>query len=187
MRHALAAFVLALPSLAAARPITAGVELGVNAAKASDNTGADPASSVGLFARVGLTPRLAAQLELQRIRVDDGYGNTGDLKTGTALLVVELGRSGNLVPLLMVGAGIDRASEYDYPNKGTHIEGGFGVEYRATGGFTLGLDARMGGRSIDEDDYAIQDTRAGTALLYAPSPLQAGEYRSARLRFGVSF
>lgn len=189
MRHALVALaalpLLALPSVAAARPITAGVDLGISAAEAQGD-GAEPGTTLGVFARVGLTSRLSAQLELQRIRLADAYGNTGDIKTGTALLVVELGKSGNLVPTLVAGIGVDRASEYDYPSRATHIEGGFGLEYRATGGFTIGADVRMGGRSLDENEYTTLDDRPVIAL-YAPSPLQAGEYRSGRITFGVRF
>ncbi|MDX2087916.1 MAG: outer membrane beta-barrel protein [Kofleriaceae bacterium] len=188
MRNALAPLMVlsvALPSLADARPITAGVDLGLSAAK-SQGEGADPGTTVGLFARVGLTSRLSGQLEVQRIRMPDGYGTSGDIKTATALLVVELGRSGNLVPTLMVGAGVDRASEYNYPSRATHIEGGFGLEYRMSGGFSLGADLRMGGRSLDEDEYVAYDDRPQIAL-YAPSPLQAGEYRSGRVTLGVRF
>jgi hypothetical protein len=190
MRRALVLVLLALPSLAAARPITAGVDLGLSHSEYNSNTDTDASSTLGVFARVGLTSRLAAQLEVQRVRMDDTYGASADLKTGTALLVVELGATGRLVPTLKVGVGLDRASDdYGYgATTGHHIEGGFGLEYRLDGGLTLGADVRMGGRSIDdEQQYAYEDAVPGTIALYAPSALQAGEYRSARLTLGVRF
>ena len=42
-----------------------------------------------------------------------------------------------------------------------HIEGGFGLEYRADGGFVVSADFRLGGRSID-DEYEVQPL-AGTS------------------------
>ncbi|HVK85119.1 MAG TPA: outer membrane beta-barrel protein [Kofleriaceae bacterium] len=186
---ALAVFAFALPSVAAARPFTAGVDLGLSHSEANDTAGTEPSTTLGVFARLGLTSRLAGQIELQRIRTDDTYGTGGDIKTATALLVVELGRSGRLVPTLMAGIGLDRATGY-YMEKAHHLEGGFGLEYRADGGFTLGADVRMGGRTLDEETFYAypEDARTdGYATLYAPSPLQAGEYRSARITLGVRF
>lgn len=191
MRRALAIALvtLALPTIAAARPFTAGVDLGLSHSEANDTSGLEPSTTLGVFARLGLTSRLAGQVELQRIRTDDAYGTGGDIKTATALLVVELGSRGRLVPTLMAGIGLDRANGY-YPQKAHHIEGGFGLEYRAEGGFTLGADVRMGGRTMDEDTYypyrEITATDGYTAI-YAPSPLQAGEYRSGRITLGVRF
>lgn len=187
MRRALVFALLALPSVAAARPITAGVDLGLSHSEYNSNTDTDASSTLGVFARVGLTSRLAAQLEVQRIRMDDTYGTAADLKTGTALLVVELGATGRLVPTLKVGIGLDRASGYyGDTTSGHHIEGGFGLEYRLDGGLTLGADVRMGGRSIDQQTEYAYDDRPEIAL-YAPSALQAGEYRSARVTLGVRF
>ena len=189
MRRVLALTLLALPSVAAARPITAGVDLGLSHSEYNSNTDTDASSTLGVFARVGLSSRLAAQLEIQRIRTDDTYGAAADLQTGTALLVVELGATGRLVPTLMVGVGLDRANaDYGETTTGHHIEGGFGLEYRLDGGLTLGADVRMGGRSIDDETvYAYDDAVPGTIALYAPSGLQAGEYRSARVTLGVRF
>lgn len=206
MRRALAIALvtLALPTIAAARPFTAGVDLGLSHSEANDTSGLEPSTTLGVFARLGLTSRLAGQVELQRIRTDDAYGTGGDIKTATALLVVELGSRGRLVPTLMAGIGLDRANGY-YPQKAHHIEGGFGLEYRASGGFTLGLDVRMGGRSIDDDAKTLPiaggiepdvsartapcggDEEHGTIAYYAPAGLEEGEYRTARLTLGVRF
>lgn len=184
MRRVLAFALVALPSVAAARPITAGVALGIS--HGQDDADDQANSTLGVFARVGLTSRLAAQLEVQRIRMDDTYGAGGDLKTGTALLVVELGRTGRLVPTLAVGVGLDRASDDYYgATTGHHIEGGLGLEYRFDGGLTLGADVRVGGRSVDDKVYAYDDK--AVIALYAPSPLEEGEYRSARVTLGVRF
>lgn len=162
--------VLALPSLADARPFTAGVGVGRTQAKA-DAQG-DASDTAGVFGRLGFTRRLAGQVELARI---------GDnIRTGTALLVVELTSNPHVVPTLSAGFGYDHA---DYAN-GHHTEGGLGLEYRSDGGLVIGGEFRLGGRSITEEAVLLDgDVKA----LYAPSPLQSGEYRSARVFAAIRF
>jgi hypothetical protein len=173
----IAALALALPSLADARPITFGVGLGRTQSKVD----ADANGTQQLFGRVAFTPRLAGQLELQGI--DDPSMN---IRTATVLLVVELGSMGKLVPLLVAGFGYGHASsDWGTETSGTHKEGGFGLEYRADGGLTLGVDLRLGGRSIDQGGEVPVAT--GEIALYAPPGLVAGEYRSGRLYVGIRF
>ena len=173
-----AAALLALPALAQARPLSFGVGLGTTQ---SDNDYDGEANGTKqLFGRIGLTPRLGVQLELQRI--DDPYT---DIRTGTALLVVELGRAGNLVPILVAGMGFDTASSDYAEQSGSHKEGGLGLEYRAEGGLTIGADARLGGRSVD-NDYVTPLREDGLAL-WAPNGLVEGEYRSARIYAAIRF
>jgi hypothetical protein len=177
---AMALAVVALPALANARPITAGLSVGRIQSKADANS--DASATVGLFGRLTLSPRVSTQLELQRIQTDD---TSVDIRTATGLLVVDLGADKHLVPLLMVGGGFDSASySYGSSTDGHHLEGGFGLEYRSDGGFVIGADVRMGGRSIDSDSRAIPLT---DVAYYAPSTLHDGEYRSARLTVGVRF
>lgn len=189
MRSALVAAALstafsatALPSPADATPIAAGASLGRIQSKA--NADGDASDTWQLFGRIGLWPRLAVQLELARIE-----DPTIDVRTATALLVVELGRKGRLVPLLVAGFGYDSAKGRDgsyYEASGTHEEGGVGLEYRFDGGLTLGADLRIGGRSVDEN-YYIQAVE-GDVALYAPSgTLVAGEYRSAHVTAAIRF
>ena len=67
------------------------------------------------------------------------------------MIVVELGSlgaRGQFVPLMMAGIGLDDANANFSDSSGYHIEGGFGLEYRADGGLVIGGDARMGGRSV---------------------------------------
>jgi hypothetical protein len=163
--------VLALPSLADARPFTAGVGIGRTQAKADAQGDANDTAEV--FGRLGFTRRLAGQLELAKIG--------DDIRTGTALLVVELGSHPHLVPTLSAGFGFDRGT-YE---KGSHLEGGFGLEYRSDGGLVIGGEFRLGGRSIDEQDvyYANDDVIA----LWAPESLHAGEYRTARVFAAIRF
>lgn len=170
---------LAAPALADARSITLGAGLGLTQSKAAAEN--EPDDTLQLFGRVGLTSRLSAQLELQRI--EDPYL---DIRTGTALLVVELADSSRLAPLLLAGVGIDRASATWYEGEGTHIEGGFGLEYRAEGGLTIGGDVRLGGRSVENTSevYPLADGAIG---LWLPSQLESGEYRSARLYAAIRF
>jgi hypothetical protein len=165
--------VLALPSLADARPFTAGVGIGRTQAKA-DAQG-DANDTAELFARLGFTRRLAGQLELAKIG--------DDIRTGTALLVVELGSHPHFVPTLSAGVGFDH-SPY---TKGSHMEGGFGLEYRSGGGFVIGGEFRLGGRSIDTPIYYATDD-AGTIAFQEPyAVLQDGEYRTARVFAAIRF
>lgn len=174
-----AVLALALPSLADARPITFGAGLGRIQSKA--NADGDASDTLQVFGRIGFTSRLSAQLELQRVD-DPGV----DIRTGTGLLVVDLGSHPHLVPVLLAGFGFDRASTDWYSATGTHMEGGLGLEYRANNGFTIGADVRIGGRSISED-YVAYPAVEGRIALYGPSGLAEGEYRSMRLAAGIRF
>jgi hypothetical protein len=183
IRSLAVACVIALPSLAAANPVTAGINLGLTQSKEDGANGQDASDTFGLYGRLGFTKRLSGQLEVMKIGTEDGSGVT--IRSGTMLLVVDLTNSGRLVPTISAGVGIDSASyEYGGTTDAKHIEGGFGLEYRAEGGLTIGVDLRMGGRSIDEEDKLVP--LAGVAY-YAPSGLREGEYRSGRLSLGVRF
>jgi hypothetical protein len=182
MRVAAAAASIALAcfaQVATARPITAGASLGRIQSKA--NADGEASDTYQLFGRIGFTPRLSAQLELQKIE-DPSL----DVRTGTALLVVELSSNPRWVPLLLAGIGLDRASNDYYEASGNHIEGGFALEYRAEGGFTIGVDARLGGRSVDQDDQVVPLAEEDV-LFYVPYGLVEGEYRSARLYAAIRF
>ena len=84
----------------------------------------------------------------------------------------------------MAGAGIDHASTDWTSSNAHHFEGGLGVEYRAEGGFVVGADFRLGGRSVDDEEEVY--------YYYIPAPIYApgideGEYRAARIFAGVRF
>ena len=176
-----AATLAAAPTVAEARPITAGVGLGLTQSK--DSAATDPNHTLGVFGRVGLTPRLSAQLDLARLESDD---QNVTLRTGTALLVLDFGGDGHLVPVLLAGLGLDSASySYGGDTSASHVEAGLGLEYRLDGGLTLGADVRVGSRSVDPMPATAYPT--GGALYYAPSTLRDGEYRSARLTAGIRF
>ena len=186
MRIAAAAFalVVALPSLAAARPITAGV--GIGRTQDAANSNGDASDTLALFGRLAITPRVAAQVEVQKISLP--YSTT-TARTETLLVVVDLGRAGHLFPIMFGGLGLDQASDtYGDSASGTHKEGGFGLEYRANGGLTIGADIRLGGRSIDPTYYATPVYNdSGSIALYAPQTLESGEYRSGRVYAAIRF
>jgi hypothetical protein len=192
MRHAIATALAALlfaPSVAAAGPLTAGVNLGLSQSELDGEAGIDPSRTVGLFGRLAFNKRLAGQLELARLQTDDdSYGET-NIRSATASLVVDLGSKGRLVPTLVAGIGMDWAeTSYGETDTAHHIEGGLGLEYRAEGGLTLGVDVRLGGRSLHhEEDIAYPADVRGTVAYLVPSQLQEGEYRSAQLKLGVRF
>ncbi len=177
--------VIALPAIAAANPITAGVNVGMTQSKEDGAAGQDANDTIGLFGRLGFNKRVSGQLEVTKIKTEDGSGVS--IRTATALLVIDLTSKGRLVPTLSAGIGIDNASgEYGSSTDAHHIEGGLGLEYRADGGVTIGAELRMGGRSIDSEDVAYPAVE-GDVLYYAPSTMREGEYRSARLFLGVRF
>ncbi|HTL35957.1 MAG TPA: hypothetical protein VL326_22660 [Kofleriaceae bacterium] len=189
MRLASVAFTIAaiaaLPSLADARPFTAGVGIGRSQSKA-DAEG-EASDTLQVFGRLSFTKRLAVQLELQKLELP--Y-DAATVRSGTLHLVVELGHRGHLFPLLFAGFGGDKFNDaYGYEISGSHTEGGAALEYRADGGLTIGADLRLGGRSIDDDQYKIQPVYNDNSsiALYAPETLQPGEYRSARIYAGVRF
>jgi hypothetical protein len=173
----LASLALLVPAAAHARPITAGA--GVGRLEAENDWDGEADGTVQLFGRLGLTSRVAGQLEVQK-----SEGGSSTVRTGTALIVVEMGQSGHLVPLFVAGLGIDHASDpYGYSQGGSHIEGGFGLEYRFDGGLSLVADVRLGGRSVDQSDVAPPNV-AGQIGLYAPLLIE-GEYRSARIGLAI--
>ena len=185
IRSLVAVAVIALPSVAAANPITAGVNVGMTESKEDGAAGANANDTIGLFGRLGFNKRIAGQIEVTRIKTDDGSGVS--IRTATALLVIDLTSKGRLVPTLSAGIGIDSAStQYGSSTDAHHIEGGLGLEYRAEGGVTIGADVRMGGRSIDSDRQNTPVLQ-GDVLYSSPTTLREGEYRSARLFLGVRF
>lgn len=175
MRVWILAALLALPSLADARPFTAGVGIGRTQAKI--NADGEASDTAQVFARLSFTRRIAGQVELAKI---------GDnARTGTALLLVELGSHPRWVPTMAAGIGFDRA-QYE---SGSHIEGGFGLEYRASGGLVLGAEFRLGGRSLTSETIIAYDDKAepGVIGFWQPEGLHAGEYRTARVFAAVRF
>jgi hypothetical protein len=176
MRSLLAIALVAVPSLANAGPVTVGASVGATQ-QAND---ASPASTLGIFGRIAMTSRLGAQIELSRTDTGDPAAN---VQTASALLVVELAATTRWMPILLAGPGIERS---DLINA-HHIEGGLGLEYRARAGLTIGIDARMGGRSIDSQPQPLYGAVACCTSYTGPSILTAGEYHSIRLAVGARF
>lgn len=176
MRSWLAAAALLVPAAAHARPITAGVGIGVTQPEVNSNVDAD--HTLSLWGRVGLTPVFAAQLEVGRI---DGADQNLSTRSATLLGVLDLAR-GHWVPVLVFGAGIANGSESSGEIDTHHLEAGVGLEYRSPDGFVLGADLRVGDRTVDSDSRPVLDTT------WSPPPTLAdGQYRSARITLGVQF
>lgn len=184
--------ITAATATAGPREVTVGVSTGwTRASDAPDGT--DATRTWGLWGRLRLTPRLAGQLELVRHETQLGcdtctIGTSTEVRTLSALVVVDLADRGRWMPVLVAGYGLDR-DDGTFQSRGHHTEGGFGVEYRADG-FVAGADVRLGGRSVDAQDVVLAGTApvdgvATTAL--APGGLQAGEYHALRVTLGVRF
>ena len=185
LRSLAVVLVATLPSLAAAGPITAGVHLGMTQAKDDGAAGIEPSDTFGLFGRLQFSPRIAGQLEVQKVETD---GGNIDVRTGTASLVIDLVAKGRLIPTLAVGMGLDSATtSYGGETNGHHFEGGFGLEYRADGGLVLGAELRMGGRSLEQSDKLVPLAAEDAVSYYVAPGLREGEYRSARLFLGIRF
>ncbi len=186
MRSALAALVLAVPSLAAANPVTVGVALGATESKTDASAGADANDTYGLYGRVGFTPYLSGQLEIQKIQTD----SSTTIRGMNALAVVDIMQHSMVVPIAFVGLGLDHAGNDFQTTDAHHFEAGIGVELRTAGGFMVGLDVRIGDRSIDDQtSKAVPGpiVGAGAAPLPPSSDLHDGQYRSARIAMGVQF
>jgi hypothetical protein len=188
MRSLVAVCVCLVPVLsgpAVAGPVTAGVAFGLANSETNADQGNDADTTLGLFGRLDFTSRLAGQLELTKLTIEDDYtGNAiGDIRSVTALLVVELFARDRFHFTLSAGVGIDHAETDWDTTEAHHIEGGLGVEYRAEGGFLIGADFRLGGRSVDEEEvYYIR----AEDLIYAPG-IDEGEYRAGRIFAGIRF
>lgn len=185
---ALAGLVL-VPSLAAARPITVGASVGL--AQDAVDASSEPNQTVGVFGRLQLWPRVSGQIDVAKLDA----ANVGlEVRSGTALVVVDLLDHGTLMPVIFGGAGLDRAvTHWGYEAEARHFVGGVGLEYRAAGGLTLGADVRIGGRTVESDgDIVLPLARiggdtSGTAAYVLPAQLRSGEYRAARVTLGVRF
>src|SRR4051812_27479488 len=132
MRALAIASLIAIPTLAHANPITVGASLGLSESKIDSDNGADPTRTLGLFGRLGFSNRVAGQLELMRYTSETGcdtctFGTTTEIRTGTALLIVDLTDNPRWVPTLAAGLGIDR-DDGSYPTSAHHFEGGLGLE-----------------------------------------------------------
>ena len=189
MRIAAVAAALAFPAVAAAGPITAGVSVGAHHDKVdSDGEGN---RTLGLYGRVGLARRLSAQLEVMKIDTDEATYTPTTIRTATASLRLDLvdQAKSRFIPTVSFGMGIDRAStDYD-TTEGHHFEGGLGIEYRAQGGLVVGLDFRLGGRSVEDEAvaYPTGGIEGVAPLVYDGGGLREGEYRAIRLSAGIAF
>lgn len=198
MRTIVALVILAAAAPAAAETqVTVGASAGLFQNKEDAAAGVDSTETLGLWGRVGFSKRLSGQLEITRHKSQEGcaqctFGTATDIRVFSAMLVVDLKDGGRWMPTLIAGMGLDR-DDGSIPAQGHHIEGGFGLEYRADGGLTVGLDGRLGGRSIDEQAVGIQADDGvavggtGAVAFLGPTTMRAGEYRTIRLTLGIRF
>jgi hypothetical protein len=162
--------------------VTAGVSAGLT--HPDQDSGSDANHTLGVFGRLGFTHRVSGQAELEKV---DANNSNVDIRTITGVLVVDLGDHGPWMPMLVAGIGFDHATmQYASGSvDGHHIEGGFSLEYRADGGFTVGAGVRLGGRTIDSDTTVTPYLR--NVALYVPQTITDGEYRSGQIYAAVRF
>lgn len=181
MRTLLAGIVLAaFAPPASAETLTIGADTGVTRGSADH----DAATTLGVFARVPLRGPVAVQLDVARLvhqarPVIMAPPGSADILQGSGYLVVDLA-DGTLVPVALVGVGVDHASNILRDSVFGRAEAGVGVELR-TRALTLGADARIGTRTL-----VTQDQR--DILVYLePLTLTPGSFKSARVTLGLRF
>ncbi len=178
--------VLASVSTAHAGPLMVGVHAGSLQSGSDASAGYQPQSELGAFGRYTVTPRLAAQLGIAQASLRQFDGLSHVAFTGHAIL--DLMTSSKLVPTVLVGFGVESVSGANYAADARRSELGLGLEYRARNGFVVGLDARMGHRSVDGDQmHVFEGPGTDAPELHPPAHLANGNYRSARLVVGLRF
>jgi hypothetical protein len=175
VRSALA--LILVSSTAFATPMV-GASIGIT--QDQTNSTQDPNRTYSLFGRIGIIGHLSAELDLAKPDTNDSTSH----RMVTGLAVFDLGDE-HWVPQIFAGAGVDYATD-DYGNSvlGHHFEGGLGLEYRATGGFTIGTRFHLGGRSIDSQDSS------GCCVAYVNGQqniLAATQYRTLDMYAGIRF
>lgn len=184
-----------LAPLAAEANPTVGVAFGKTQAAGDAQNGDDPNTTVGLFVRGRVARVVSLQAEIAKVQTDASpYSST--IRTYNAAAVVDLLRGSQLVPVVLVGAGLDTLSAYGFGSDTVykHAELGGGLEYRFRNGFVLGADVRIGTRSTDNPPTYAEPV-SGVPLGGAAAGVRAvaseiisdGQYRSARLTLGVHF
>ncbi len=171
------AVVSALSAVATASPFSAGVSIG-RAQSADDSDNTDPNTTWGLWGRMRVAGLFSTQLELYK------YDNVDGAAMGSlhGVAIVDLRRHGHLIPIALAGVG------YEWTNgqqSGFDVAAGVGLEYRTDGGFIVGLDARLGTRSVSSPDEPLGCNECLYAA--APTDFRNGEYRAVRLAVGMHF
>ena len=135
----------------------------------SESSGGDLES---VFARAGVTYRLALGAELARIK---SAGFDDDLRALTITAHLDILDTARWMPIVLAGAGFDWG---DAGQDGHHVEVGAGLEYRGDSGLVLGADLRVGDRAVP-----------GPAELLPIDALElrGGDYASGRLYAGIHF
>lgn len=201
MRFASLLVVLAfVPSLASADAtagataspgrLALGLHVGSLQSELDADAGYDAQTEYGLFARYALDSRIGAQVDIAKLTMRDV--DDLDASSLSVAAVFDIIEGGRLVPTVFVGMGVEFAEGTDYQAFARRSELGLGLELRGASGVFLGIDARIGNRSVTEAMTpsilpAYPDDDFGTRDGYQPSRLQPGQFRTVRLVGGVRF
>ncbi len=189
MRRVLLAVVVTLPAVASATPNALAVGIGFNSDV--DSTTNDAGYVLDAVARAGVSDRVGVQIDLDR-----SSSTNADITAATVSATFDLVDHGSWVPMLIAGAGLDWTSG---AQSGEHVEAGGALEYRAPGGFLIGLDVRLGMRRVDGDNEPLPEPgfgggmTDGTAPAFIPADpdpinsLPSGGYGVVRLYAGAHF
>jgi hypothetical protein len=181
--------VLAWSAVASATPNVLAVGLGYNSEV--DSSSDDGGYVLDARARAGISDHVGVQVDLDR-----SSSTNADITAATVSATFDLVDHGSWVPMVLAGAGLDWTSG---SQSGEHFEMGGAIEFRAAGGFLLGLDIRLGLRHVDASNAEPVEgfgggMTDGTAPAFLPvdpgsntNSLPSGGYGIARLYAGLHF
>lgn len=182
--------VLAWSAVASATPNALAIGLGYNSDV--DSTSDDGGYVIDARARAGMSDHVGVQVD-----VDHSSSTNADITAATVSATFDLVDHGSWVPMVLAGAGLDWTSG---AQSGEHVEAGGALEFRASGGFLIGLDLRLGMRHVDASNppEPVEGFGGGMTNGIAPAfipvdpsgntdSLPSGGYGIARLYAGVHF
>ncbi len=172
--------VASLATAASASPFTVGVA-GGRVQSASDST-SSPNDDWQLWARLHVWRGLSTQLEWHKLDNDNAVA----MGTVNAIAILDL-LHGAWVPFVLAGVGVDYGSNTSAPGNGADIATGVGFEYRSPGGVVVGIDARIGVRSVSQPQYAFPGCDICAFQAPPDTALANVEYRAVRLAVGLHF
>ncbi|HEY1547415.1 MAG TPA: hypothetical protein VGG28_06335 [Kofleriaceae bacterium] len=180
--------VLASSAVASATPNALAVGFGYNSEV--DSSSNDGGYTLDARARAGVSDHVGVQID-----VDHSSSTNADITAATVSATLDLVDHGSWVPMLLGGAGLDWTSG---TQSGEHAEVGGALEFRASGGFLIGLDIRVGLRHVDGSPPEEVEPGFGGGMTDGPAfvpidpssntnSLPSGFYGMARFYAGVHF
>ncbi len=174
------ALVASLATTAGASPFTVGVAGGW--VQSASDASSSPNNDWQLWARLHVWRGLSTQLEWHKLDNDNAVA----MGTVNAIAILDL-MHGQWVPFVLAGVGVDYGDNTSDPGNGFDVATGIGFEYRSPGGVVVGIDARIGTRSVSQPETAFPGCNFCALQSPPDTALANGEYRAVRLAVGLHF